>query len=230
MFIDRMSNNDLLQEYLLDLPEIQANTSAFDKSGYVEKTLWKKRKSGLVVFPRRLNTKRNNNYLGVVIYSSSGKEKWGWESYHMGIMNTERGSMALSFYLSENMAIKHTRHFFNRYKERLMKVCDWWTRNQLVSADTYDKLVILYLQRNQKTSLIRTNSVYKNKKHIFAPTMDGVTLMQWDEQYRSMQANTFITYDMLDEKQRRMLSDTVKYCNMSADEQDRLDDPLFRID
>lgn len=57
---------------------------------------------------------------------------------------------------------------------------------------------------------IETRSVFRHKVHIFGPINDGVALLQWDKHRKLLQANTFVTEDMLDEKQTKM----VKYAKI----------------
>lgn len=233
MFIDTMSSQELLQEYLADIKEVRQKTDAFDKSDYLKNYLWKRRKLSRIVIPRQMSTSRNNKYLGVYIYEQvkSGRGKyWKWDSYHFGMMNTAKGLMMIAFYEDNGQAVKYTPHFFQRYKERLMKVCDWKTRNQLNAADTQEKIITVYTQRNLGTAWMHTKSVYKNKLHIFAPVPDGVTLLQWDSKHKTMQANTFITCDMLDEKQNSMIRQLQEYSNLSKEEREKIDNPLFVAD
>lgn len=208
MFIDTMSSVELLREYQADLEEIRGKIGAFDSSDYLKNYLWKRRKFQRVTITRQTNTSRNNRYLAVFIYEQAGtgeQKRWVWTSYHAGLMNTAKGLMVIMFYEDDNQAVKYTPHFFNRYKERLSLVGDWKIRNQLNIADTQEKIASIYIQRNLGTAWIKTESVYKNKVHIFAPVPDGVTLIQWDSSLKTMQANTFITYDMLDGKQIEMI-------------------------
>ena len=49
-------------------------------------------------------------------------------------MNTNKDVSAIAFYAESKQAIKFNPHFFQRYKERFIEVCDWQTRNQLATA------------------------------------------------------------------------------------------------
>ena len=232
MFIDTMTSTELLREYQADIEEIRQKTDSFDKSEYLNGYLRKHRKSQRVVITRHTKTSRNNKYLGVYIYCQVGKGKalhWTWASYHAAIMNTSRGQMIVTFYEENEQAVKYTPHFFQRYKERLMRVADWKLRNALNAADTQEKIATLYIQRNLGTAWIETKSVYKNKLHVFAPVPDGVTLLQWDDKYKTMQANTFITYDMLDQKQLDMVTSLKEYGKLSEEERKNVSDPTFRV-
>ena len=232
MFIDTMTSVELLQEYRADINEIRQKTDTFDQSEYLKEYLYKRRKLPRVVISRQTNTSRNNKYLGVYIYYQVGKGKvyhWTWASYHAAIMNTARGTMIVAFYEENNQAVKYTPHFFQRYKERLMNVADWKLKNALNAADTQEKIATLYIQRNLGTAWMETKSVYNDKLHIFAPVPDGVTLLQWDSKNKTMQANTFITYDMLDQKQLDMVTSLKKYANLSKEEREKADDPTFRV-
>ena len=230
MFIDTMSSHELLQEYRADLKEIRQKTREFDKSEYLRNYLWKRRKLPRVVIQKPTSTSRNNKYLGVYIYEQFGNGKiknWDWASYHSGMMNTDKGLIMVMFYEESGQAVKYTPHFFQRYKERLLKVCDWKVRNQLNSATTQEQIATIYIQRNIGTAWIETKSVYKNKTHIFAPVPDGVTLLQWDSKHKTMQANTFITYDMLDEKQMEMILKLKAYSDLNSTERESADNLLF---
>lgn len=233
MFIDTMSSAELLREYQADLKEIRQKTSSFDSSDYLKEYLWKRRKQKQVVVSKKTNTSRGNKYLGVYIYYQigSGKTKhWSWSSYHFGMMNTAKGLMLIAFYEDNNQAVKYTPHFFQRYKERLSRICDWKGRAILNAADTQEKIAIVYVQRNLGTAWMQTKSVYKDKMHIFAPVPDGVTLLQWDNKYKTMQANTFVTYDMLDDKQRDMIVRLKEYGNLSEKERKNIENPLFEAE
>lgn len=52
---------------------------------------------------------------------------------------------------------------------------------------------------------IETKSVFRNTIHIFGPVNDGVALLQWDKDNRLLQANTFVTMDMLNANQKQMV-------------------------
>lgn len=227
-----MTSAELLQEYQADINEIRQKTDSFDKSEYLKGYLWKRRKLPRVVITRHTNTSRNNKYLGVYIYEQVGSGRimhWTWASYHAAMMNTVKGQMIVAFYEDNNQAVKYTPHFFQRYKERLMKVADWKLKNALNAAYTQEQIAALYFQRNLGTAWMETKSVYKNKTHIFAPVPDGVTLLQWDSKYKTMQANTFVTYDMLDQKQVDMITSLKEYGNLSDEERKKVNDPTFRV-
>lgn len=232
MFIETMSSTELLHEYQADLNEIQDRTIAYDGSEYVRNYLWKRRRQQRVVISKPIVTARGNRYLGVLIYTQNGfgtTKKWLWESYHVGFMNTSRGMMVLAFFAEKKMAVKYTTHFFQRYKSRMLEVCDWKTKGALLSADTNEKIVATYIQRNLGSSWIETQSVYKDKTHVFAPVPDGVALMQWDDKRKTMQANTFVTYKMLDEKQNGMIERLVEFSKLSNEEQKKVKDFLFEV-
>ena len=234
MFIDTMSCTELMREYSNDLPEIKERAHAFTDSDYVTKYLHKRRKMDFVTMTKQIKVKSGNKYIGTMIYMREGAGKniyWNWMAIHVGLMNTHKGLMVLAFFEKEQLAVKYSPHFFRRYKERMLNNdnCNWKLKNQLTSAKTQEQIISLYIQRNLGTSWIQTESVYKEKTHIFAPVTDGVTLMQWDSLHKTLQANTFITYDMLDEKQSKMIEDLNKYNDLNEEEQQRLKNPLFTL-
>lgn len=208
MFAEGMSSNELLDEYRADLSDIQNKTINFDGSEYITKYLWKHRKQQTVVITKLFTSCRGNIYLGILIYFQTGigqTKKWDWSSFHVGLMDTCHGYAAIAFYAQSQQAIKFTPHFFQRYKERYIEVCDWQTRNQLAKAKTIIDIIAIYMKRNLTMTWIETKSVFRDKVHIFGPINDGVALLQWSKRYRLLQANTFVTLDMLDSKQNEMV-------------------------
>ena len=207
MFIQNMTSRELVQEYRLDLPEIEGNNERIDNSTYVSDLLKKHRKKNEVCFVRYFKTVRNNTYINLFKYTRKAEStrksvKWNWQVWSFGIMSTYKGTCAIGFFEEASLAIVFQAHFFNRYKERLMKVCDWQTRNQLAQAKTVEDIIPIYIKRNPATTWINTKSKFGDKEHIFAPVNDGVALIQWDGE--NIQANTFITEDMFSYQQRGM--------------------------
>lgn len=229
MFIEKMTNVELLSEYNADLKDIQKQMMSFSESSYVTSRLLKHRKQQRVVITKIFKSLRGNRYLGIMLYfRKDGKGgNWEWTSYHIGLMHTFKGTAALAFYLDSGMAVKFTPHFFNRYRERFCKVCDWQTRNSLDAAKTTEELIGIYIKRNLSTTWIETESVFKDKVHIFAPVNDGVTLLQWDKRHKILQANTFVTMDMLDNKQTEMVKYAIAYLSMTEEERKRYKFPDF---
>lgn len=211
MFIQNMTSVELANEYRSDLPEIEAYSKLVDKSAYVHGLLKKERKKDCVCFVRYLKTSRNNTYISVFKYykkegSTKKNAKWNWQVWSFGLMQTFKGTCAIGFFEEASMAIVFQAHFFHRYKERLMKVCDWQTRNQLSQAKRIEDIAAIYIKRNPITTWLNTKSKFGDKEHIFAPVNDGVALIQWDGQ--NIQANTFITEDMFSLQQHDMLGRT----------------------
>lgn len=207
MFIQNMTSLELVREYKFDLLEINQNNDRIDQAPSTAKLLKKARKRGRVSFVRRLTTSRGNSYITVYVYVKNDKSTrqtahWDWKAYSFGLMPTYKGTYVISFYDSANVAIKIQPHFFSRYKERLMKVCDWQTKNQLLQAKTLEDIISVYIRRNPEIIWVNTKSKYKGQEHIFAPINDGVALIQWDG--KNIQANTFITEDMCSEQQNDM--------------------------
>lgn len=213
MFEETMSGSQLLDEYYADLQDIQTQTLRFDGSDYVCRYLWKRHKQSQVILTKIFTSQRYNRYLGILIYTQSGigkSKQWNMSSFHIGLMETSRGLCAISYYTESNQAIKYTSHFFQRYRERYLAICDWQIRNQLRAAKTIVDIAEIYMKRNLSMTWIETKSVFRSKVHIFGPVNDGVALLQWDKNRKLLQANTFVTEDMLDDKQ----SDMVKYAKI----------------
>lgn len=218
MFEERMSSNELLDEYRLDLPDIQAKTLNFVKSEYMTKQLRKCRKQQSVIVTKIFTSFRANSYLGILIYYQTGvgkAKRWDWSVFHIGLMDTEKGVAAIAFYTASKQAIKFNPHFFSRYKERFLDVCDWQTRNRLSTAKSLIDVIGIYMQRNLTMTWIETKSVFRNKVHIFGPINDGVALLQWNKHRKLLQANTFVTLNMLDEKQTEMVKYARIYISLS---------------
>ena len=169
---------------------------------------------------------RGNRYIGIC--SSSGKIKqWVWSSFHIGLMNTYKGIASIAFYTNSNQVIVLTPHFFKRYKERFSAVCDWQTRNRFDLAKSIEDIISIYISRNIGIVWIETESVFSNKTHIFAPVNDGVVLLQWDSDKKLLQANTFVTMDMLNDKQTKMVSAARAYMALPLEERKKFKFPDF---
>lgn len=230
MFEETMSSDDLLNEYRLDLADIQAKTLRFDGSDYITRYLRKHRKQQTVVITKLFESLRGNSYLGILIYFQTGigqAKKWDWSSFHVGLMKTCNGVAAIAFYAESQQAIKFNPHFFLRYKERYLKVCDWQTRSQLATAKNIVDVIGIYMKRNLTMTWIETKSVFRDKVHIFGPVNDGVALLQWSKRHRLLQANTFVTMDMLDEKQTEMVKYAKIYFSLSKAQRKKFRFPDF---
>lgn len=230
MFEERMSGNELLAEYTEDLAVLQAKTIRFDKSDYVSRYLWKRRKNQTVIIPKVLTTPRGNTYLGILVYTQvgAGKSKqWNFTSFHIGLLETSKGVAAIAFYAESKQAIKYNPHFFQRYKERYLEVCDWQTKNQLSQAQSNLDIIAVFMKRNFTMTWIETKSVFRNKVHIFGPINDGVALLQWDKQRKLLQANTFVTMNMLDAKQTEMVKYAKIYLSLSKAQRKKFQFPDF---
>lgn len=230
MFEETMSSDDLLNEYRLDLADIQTKTLRFDGSDYITRYLRKHRKQQTVIITKLFESLRGNNYLGILIYFQTGigqAKKWDWSSFHVGLMKTCNGVAAIAFYAESQQAIKFNPHFFLRYKERYLKVCDWQTRSQLATAKNIVDVIGIYMKRNLTMTWIETKSVFRDKVHIFGPVNDGVALLQWSKRHRLLQANTFVTMDMLDEKQTEMVKYAKIYFSLSKAQRKKFRFPDF---
>lgn len=230
MFEETMSSDELLDEYRLDLPDIQAKTLRFDKSDYVARYLWKHHKQPQVIMTKQFNSFRGNSYLGILVYLQTGvgkTKKWDWSSFHIGLKRTSNGVVAIAFYTESKQAIKYNPHFFQRYQERFIMVCDWQTRGQLTMAKNIIDVIGIYMKRNLTMTWIETKSVFRDKVHIFGPVNDGVALLQWSKRHRTLQANTFVTMDMLDEKQAEMVKYAKIYISLSKAQRKKFRFPDF---
>ena len=230
MFEETMSSHELLDEYYLDLPDIQDKTLRFNKSDYVTRFLWKHHKNPQVIMTKLFNSFRGNSYLGILVYFQTGlgkTKKWDWSSFHIGLLNTCNGVSAIAFYTESKQAIKFNPHFFQRYQERFIKVCDWQTRSQLTMAKNIIDVIGIYMKRNLTMTWIETKSVFRDKVHIFGPVNDGVALLQWSKRHRTLQANTFVTMDMLDEKQSEMVKYAKIYISLSKAQRKKFRFPDF---
>lgn len=209
MFIQNMTTEEMAREYHADLPEIEAKNKRIDGTEYVVKSLYKARKTGKLYFVRHYTTARNNKYINVFEYiksnDSKGKNlKWDWNVRSVALMQTYKGTCAIAFFGNADIAIVFQQHFFVRYKQRLLSVCDWRTKNELNNAKTIEDIIAVWIKRNPDISWINTKVKFGDKEHVFAPIKDGVILIQWGE--NTIQANTFITNNMCSDKQFQMVS------------------------
>jgi len=230
MFEEGMSSGQLFEEYYADLQDIQIQTINFDQTDYVLKYLWKRRKQPQVAITKVFTSQRGNRYLGILVYVQTGEgqqKNWDWTSFHIGLMETSKGMCAIAFYVQSRQAIKFTPHFFHRYKERLGNICDWQTRSQLALSKSMEDIIAVYMKRNLSMTWIETRSVFRNKIHIFGPINDGVALLQWDKHRKLLQANTFVTMDMLDEKQTEMVNYANIYSSLSMEQRMKFKYPGF---
>lgn len=232
MFIDSMSSKELLSEYSADLPELQALTDRFDGSEYVTRYLRKQHKAPMAVITKIFTTIRGNRYIGLLFYyrTGSGKNKsWDWSSYHVGLLNPYKGLCAVAFFKESNHALKFSPHFFKRYKERYMEIADWKTRNELMRAKTLSDIIAVYMKRNLSITWIQTKSVFRDTIHIFGPVNDGVALLQWDKKSKVLQANTFVTENMLNEKQKEMVKYARIYISLPKAQRKKFHFPDFLL-
>ena len=230
MLIETMSGAQMLKEYYADLPEIRQSTLRFDSSEYVNRYLQKRIKQERVIITKIFKTSRNNRYVGICIYNQVGTGKakrWSWSSFHIGLMHTHKGVASVAFYTESKQALVYTPHFFKRYKERFSQVCDWKVRNSFSLAKSIEDIISIYISRNIGVAWIETESVFKDKTHIFAPTNDGVALLQWDSTRKVLQANTFVTMDMLNEKQTNMVRIAIAYLSLPPEERKKFKFPDF---
>ena len=94
-------------------------------------------------------------------------------------------------------------------------------------AKTITDIVTIYMKRNPDMVWMETESVFYNKVHIFSPLNDGVALLQWDKDRKLLQANTFITIDMLNEKQIKMVEYAMEYLLLPNSQKEKINHPDF---
>lgn len=230
MFHDKMSSQALLEEYRADLPELVQKTQRFQKSDYVKNYLRKHRKEALVVLSRIFIAESGNQYLGMIYFCQKGigqNKQWDYTAIHTGLLHTPKGPYGIMFYSKSQQALKISPHFLKRYKERIFDLCDWRTRNKLNVVKTPIDIMEVYMSRNPIITWIETKSVFHNKTHIFGPVNDGVALLEWDNDTKVLQANTFITNDMLDEKQQEMVKYAKIYLNLPESQRQQFKFPDF---
>lgn len=227
MFIQNMTSRELVQEFHLDLLEIQTKHNTIVQSSYVSNLLNKNRKNNSFMFVKYCTTARHNTYINVFVYtkdvnSTRKSTKWGWDVYSFGLMQTHKGTCAIGFFDDFQIAIVFQPHFFLRYKERFSKICDWKTRGILNQAKKVEDIIPIYVRRNPITTWINTKVKYKNKEHVFAPINDGVALIQFDGE--NIQANTFITEDMYSSQQYNLIEKSKCFDQLQQEK-----DKLFQI-
>jgi len=225
-----MSGEQLLKEYHSDLPEIQEKTLRFDSSEYVDKYLRKHLKQNEVIITKIFRMSSGNRYVGICIYRQEGVGKgrgWRWSAFHIGLMNTEKGVASIAFYSDSGQSVVFTPHFFKRYKERFSNVCDWKVRNRFSLAKSIEDIISIYISRNKSVVWIETDTEFYNRTHIFAPVEDGVALLQWDGKRKVLQANTFVTMDMLNKKQTGMVNIAIAYISLPEEERMKYKFPDF---
>lgn len=230
MFDSSMSGEQLLNEYNLDLQDLQTKTLRFDKSDYIARHLHKNKKESELKVSKVFTSSRGNLYIGVLHYRQVGSKKnrsWNMKSYHFGLMDSPKGLMCLSFYDNSRQVVRHTPHFFCRYKDRFSQICDWRTKNRLVLSKRLIDTIAIYVSRNLCMTWIETEVKFQDRTHIFGLTNDGVVLLQWDHNRKLLQANTFVTENMLSEKQSRMVGYARTYLSLSETERKKHPAPDF---
>ena len=208
MYIQNMTTEEMVREYRADLLEIEPINDRIDQSECIAKKLRKAKKANEIYYICTTTTKRNNKYINIFQYIKSDTStrktpKWNFSVRNIALMQTYKGVAAISFFDNPEIAIVFQQHFFTRYKERLLKVCDWKTRNELMQAKTIEQIIAVWAKRNPEMVWINTKVKFDDKEHIFVPINDGAMLLQWDGNY--IQANTFITDGMYSSKQIEMI-------------------------
>lgn len=209
MYTLTMSSEEMLKEYMLDLPEIRASNELFNDSEYVNKLIAKNRKTGYFCVKRQISTLRRNRYLNVSIYNKNEQstrlnQKWDWQVYSIALIETPKGTGAITFYEEIGIGILTQAHFFKRYKERIMKEANWKLRNALSQSKTLTDIIGIYIERNPTIMWINTSVRFEDKSHVFAPVNDGVALIQCTD--KLVQVNTFITESMYSNQQKELVN------------------------
>ena len=145
--------------------------------------------------------------------------------YYFGFMKTNKGICTLFFLQDAKQAIIFTPHFFKRYKERGVGELDWRARKKLTTAKRIEDIASVYFQRNLIFILMETERSYGNDYHIFSPTLDGVALINWNGTQHQLQANTFIAFSMLSERQMQRIRDYL--AASSGEEGYSISKPIF---
>lgn len=218
MFTQTMTSVELWAEYNADLPELMADNDRVDRSKHIDDLLRKGKQSKSCHFNKTYTTRRGNKYLNAFIYERNGGKRtgaWKWNVISIGLMDTPKGICAVLFCDEKKMALTFQAHFFKRYKERMLEVCDWKLRSILTQARSIEDIAAIYVRRNQDAALTPTGSKYGDKDHLIAPVNDGVAMFQWNG--KTMQANTFVTNDMLSKKQSDKRQDVKDELQAQAD-------------
>lgn len=227
----KMTSGELLNEYESDLPEIQELTVRYFNSNYVTDYLKKRRKKSKVIINKVCTTSSGNRYLGILVcvQNGAGKNKrWMLDiCFHAGLMKSHRGTCVIIFYQNSRQTIRILPHFFHRYKERFTKVCDWKMSSALIAAQSIEDIAALYFRRNLGITWIETPVEYNGQAHIFAPVSDGVMLLQWSRDKKVLQANTFITFNMLNKEQKEMVGYAKIYQSMPLSQRMQYGSPDF---
>lgn len=229
-----MSNQQMMQEYRTDLLSLNPQMIRFTKSEYVNHHLYKSRKESFVTLIKHLTAANGNRYIGLIHYRQEGKGKskyWTEDVYYVGIVTDNGCDYAVMFYEEADQALVVTPHFLYRYQERFSKsvLCDWKVKAQLLRCKNACEIIPVYLRRNLSVTWIETGVAFYNNIHIFAPTPDGVALLQWRSDTDVLQANTFVSFDMLSNKQISMVQQANLYLSMTEEEKSRYASPDFVV-
>ena len=226
-----MSGYDLYRIYESEIDELKSKLLTLDHNKLLLDALQISEDQNNVKQTAYITTESNNKYLAVMNYYTSDSSECGWllNCWVLGVMPTSKGDSVLVFYTDVQKTAKYTHHFFDRYAERLLESGDYHTRKELRSISSFEMLVCMYLMRNQKIYWIQTNSVFRNKVHIFSPISDGVALFQWNKEQNLLQANTFITENMLDSKQYEMVRNARIYIALPPEEKQKCRTPDFCV-
>ena len=229
----------MYSEYMKDMPELGRLAERFSRSAYIKRMERKNRnkKSFHATHKFYLNCGKGfgNTYHSIFRFVHSvppyyplRQSEWDWVSLiHIGIVPTHKGTCPTLFYSAAGAAVMFTPHFFKRYRERMMDFTSWPEYSEFYSCKDTESLACLFVKRNADIVWINTDSVYGDIQHIFSPVKDGVALVQWDMKKDQLRANTFITFDMLNDDQTKMLNYAKIYTTYSEKDRNRHPKPDF---
>lgn len=229
-----MSNQEMMEEYLSDLISLNPQIIRFSESDYVRHLQHRRRKESQFVLSRHLAAAGGNRYVGLLSYRQTGVGKskhWVFDVYYIGLIRQKDCDYVVIFYEDANQALVITPHFLYRYKERFSTspLCDWRTRANLIRSKNIFEIASVYLERNLSVTWIETDVAFRGNVHIFAPIPDGVALLQWASGADVLQANTFVSFDMLSNKQINMVQQANLYLSMTEEERSRYATPDFVV-
>lgn len=230
---NRWSSRGLYETYLEDRPEIDRFVERITDGEFTDRLIRRHRKDTEAFVSRMFRLAGGREYLVSLAYSAKGTGKskqWFLATSQFRLVKRSQGLCAVSFFDDSRQALLFTPHFFFRYRERFGQKADWKTRNRLAAAKELTAIMSVYFGRNKSITWIETEAAFRDAVHIFAPVTDGVALLQWSRNKRLLQANTFLTHDMLSKRQKEMVGWAETYIAMTDEERAAYDVPDFASD
>lgn len=215
-----------LAEYIADHPSIEWKLKGFIDSAYVKKVLKKNKRLPLLSVTSNFVADSGNLYIGVLLYAEDSRhnQKKLQVATFVRVINTSRGVGGVFFFSDNSQPLIVTPHFLERYKERYMGVCGATTLGLLRKAESHFDILKVFVRENHTLALVDTNISYDSKHHIFAPTNQGIALIEWDENKQVLQANTFITYKMMNKHQLKITESVLQYLLVLQQNQNKTDE------